>query len=237
MAGGSSRAKSGASTAKSGTSTASPRPRHEQKLRKGDRRRHEILNAAEQQLRDRPALDLTIDGLAESVGVSRSSLYFYFDSKWAVVDALVDRASAEMYDDYLALPSEAPFEDFLAGIMKATYDGWCRHRVVFLAAAERSSHADESTDRWRGIMQRFVGLIADRLEVEAALDPTLDPTPIGGPQRAAEIGCWMVERSLYMLFSREHDEAEEHELVLSLTAALERLLHPDSVGRRPRPPR
>jgi AcrR family transcriptional regulator len=203
-------------------------------MRKGDRRRHEILNAAEEQLRDRPAIELTIDGLAESVGASRSSLYFYFDSKWAVVDALVDRASAEMYEEFLALPGDAPFEDFLAGVMQATYAGWRRHRVVFLAAAERSSHADESTDRWRGIMQRFVDFIGDRLEVELTLDPTVDPAPLGGSRQAAEICCWMVERSFYMLFSREHTEEEEHALLAALTAALERLLHPDSVGRRPR---
>ncbi|MDT0202609.1 TetR/AcrR family transcriptional regulator [Nocardioides sp. AE5] len=213
----------------------SSRRRVGQKLRKGDRRRNEILDAAEEQLRDRAALDLTIDGLAEAVGVSRSSLYFYFDSKWDVVDALVERASAEMFEQYLALPATAPLEDFLAGALEATYLGWKRHRVVFLAAAERSSHADEATDRWREIMERFIGFIADRIEVEFALDPTVDPTPLGGARRAVEIGCWMVERSFYMLFSREHDEAEEREMVAALTAAFERLLHPDSVSRRPRP--
>lgn len=217
------------------SSVASParRARHG-KQRKGDRRRDEILNVAEEQLRTRPALDLTIDGLAESIGASRSSLYFYFDSKWAVVDALVDRASAEMYDAYLALPGGTPLEEFFQGVMAATYAGWQRHRAVFLAAAERSSHADESTDRWREIMQRFAAFIGDRLQAESALDPSLDLSPFSEPHRAAEIACWMVERSFYMLFSREHTEDEERALVSDLTLSLERLLHPDAVGRRPR---
>ncbi|MFI5960108.1 TetR/AcrR family transcriptional regulator [Cryptosporangium sp. NPDC051539] len=214
----------------SGTEGTTPaRPRYAPGMRKGDRRRHEILNAAEEQLRDRPAIELTIDGLAETVGVSRSSLYFYFDSKWAVVDALVDRASAEMYDEYRSVPDDAPFDEFLAVVMKATLSGWRRHRVVFLAAAERSSHADESTDRWRGIMQGFADFIADRLEIEIALNPAVDPTPLGGPRQAAEIGCWMVERNFYMLFSREHDEGDERAMLSSLTGALERLLHTASV--------
>lgn len=211
------------------------RRKHDQKLRKGDRRRNEILNAAEEHLQERPALELTIDSLAEAVGISRSSLYFYFDGKWAVVDALIQRASTEMYEGYLDLAVEAPFEEYLEGVMRATYEGWRKHRPVFLAAVERSSSADKSTDLWRGIMQNFVELIADRVELEATLDPTLDPTPLGGPRQAAEFACWMVERSLYMLFSRERDEAEELETISALSAALERLLHPDSEGRRPRP--
>jgi len=211
------------------------RARHTLAPRKGDRRRTEILDAAEAVLHERPALDLTIDQLAESVGVSRSSLYFYFDSKWAVVDALVDRASAEMFDAYVDVPARITFEHFIADIIAATVNGWHAHRAVFLAAAERSSHADESTDRWRGIMHRFVEIIARRIELETQVDPSLDPTPLGGAERAAEICCWMVERNLYMLFSRDREAAEEASVVDALREAMLRLLHPDAAGRRPRP--
>ncbi len=172
--------------------------------------------------------------MAEAVGVSRSSFYFYFDSKWAVVDGLVDRASAEMLQEFLDLPRKEAFEEFITGVVVAAVEGWRAHRVVFLAAEERSSHADESTDRWRGIMQGFADIIARRVEDEAALDPTLDPTPLGGAERAAEIACWMVERNLYMLFSRDRDEVEEQAVVSVLREAMLRLLHPDDVGRRPR---
>jgi TetR/AcrR family transcriptional regulator, ethionamide resistance regulator len=209
------------------------RHRHLRAPTKGDRRRTEILDTAEALLRERSALELTIDLVAETVGVSRSSLYFYFDSKWAVIDALVDRASAEMFDAFVEIPTDDTFGQFVDAVITAAVDGWRGHRVVFLAAVERSSHADESTDRWRGIMHRFVEIIARRIEAEASLDPSLDPTPLGGAERAAEIGCWMVERNLYMLFSRDHEPAAEDVAIQVMSEAMLRLLHPGAAGCRP----
>jgi AcrR family transcriptional regulator len=202
------------------------RRRHAQAPRKGDRRRLEILDAAEAALHERPAHELTIEQLADAVGASRSSVYFYFDSKWAVVDALVDRASAEMREGILGLPSEGPFAEFVDGIVAEVVRGWHTHLRVFLAAAERSSHADEATDRWRGIMQQFAQLIARRIEQAQGVEASVDAGPVGGSVLAAEITCWMIERNLYMLFSREHEPAEERAVVDALRAAVQRLLQP-----------
>ena len=192
--------------------------------RKGDRRREEILDCAEGLLGESSLLDLSFERIAKQSGLSRSSIYFYFDSKWAIVDALIARASREMLERTTGVSDDIEFDDFMTELSSASLDGWRRHRAVFLAAAERSSHADESTDRWRATMGEFVKVIAARIESELAVNPAIDVTAVGGPQRVAEIVCWMTERNLYMLFSREHTVAEEDALSDALGAAFRRIL-------------
>ena len=59
--------------------------------RKGDLREAQILDAADGLLATKPFSDLTMDDIARQAGLSRSALYFYFDSKEAVLAGLHQR--------------------------------------------------------------------------------------------------------------------------------------------------
>jgi AcrR family transcriptional regulator len=198
--------------------------KHNSSPRKGDLRRDEILDGAERLLETSPVIELTFERLAAATGVPRSSIYFYFDSKWAVVDALIDRASADLLAEAQAVAPEADFDDFLRELTRAALRSWRTHRAVFLAAVERSSHADEATDRWRAIMADFVSLLTERLDLEAGDPARVDVRAVGGAAMAAELICWMTERTFYMLFAREHTTAEEEMTTEAIVAANRRIL-------------
>ncbi|SDT81398.1 TetR/AcrR family transcriptional regulator [Actinoplanes derwentensis] len=66
---------------------------------KGDRRERAILETARTLLARKPLAEITIDELATGAEISRSSFYFYFDSKLAVVVALLHGISGELGRD------------------------------------------------------------------------------------------------------------------------------------------
>ena len=57
-----------------------------------------ILDAARQTLAEVPWERLTMDAIAKRAFVSRTAVYFYFDSKDAVVERLVQRAFHDIYE-------------------------------------------------------------------------------------------------------------------------------------------
>jgi AcrR family transcriptional regulator len=185
--------------------------------RKGDRRRESILDNAEQILQRIPADRLTLDDVAARAGLSRSGVYFYFDSKWALIDALIELRSEEMLQRGLVDAEATDLAELMEQVVFASLWGWQHHGAVFSAAVERASHGGEAAQRWQSIMKTFADAILEAVAndergegVEAA---------VGDVRSAVEILGWMVERNFYMLFSRKHTPAEERRLADALIAA------------------
>jgi AcrR family transcriptional regulator len=213
---------SGAGPAPDGSADVHRPRRFDGSPRKGDRRREQILDVAERLLQDHPPSELTIERVAHAAGVSRSSLYFYFEGKWAIVDQLIERASQEMFERDAALGEAPDLATYLREMVVSAAVGWRDHRAVFLAATERSAHADEATDNWRSIMGRFADMMAWHIDAEPERARAV--APLGGSRAAAEITCWMVERNLFMHYSRPHEEADTETLVDALTVAMLRVV-------------
>jgi AcrR family transcriptional regulator len=188
--------------------------------RKGDRQRELLLDSAEQILQRIPADRLTLDDVAARAGLSRSGVYFYFDSKWALIDALIELRSEEMLQRGLVDADTADLADLMEQMVLACLWGWQNHGAVLSAAVERSSHGGEASQPWRSIMNTFTNAI-----VEAVADERGEALkPAGDVRSAVEIVSWMVERNFYMLFSRKHTAAEERRLADALIAAGERIM-------------
>jgi AcrR family transcriptional regulator len=190
--------------------------------RKGDRRREQLLDAAEVLLQTHPPGELTIELVARAAGVSRSSLYFYFQCKWAIVDQLIERASHEMFERNVALGEAPDLASYLREMVASAALGWRDHRAVFLAATERSARADEATDDWRSIMGRFADEMARHIDAEPDCARTI--ALLGGSRAAAEIACWMVERNMFMHYSRRRDDRDTGALVDALAVAVLRVI-------------
>lgn len=180
---------------------------------KGDRREQALLVSAEKLLHERPLGELTIEAVAADAGVSRSAVYFYFASKTALVEALIDRANEQV-----AALFEDPGVDLdLNGYLKQTvaqvFQSWRLHGPVFRAAIEMATSDGAARVRWRAAMLRNVDSIVALIERERRKGTEPGAPEVNLESRVAiESVCWMVERSCYALFTREHSEEDEQRL-------------------------
>lgn len=188
--------------------------------RKGDRRRELLLDSAEELLGEVTAEALTLDDVAARAGLSRSGVYFYFDNKWALVDALIDLRSEELTLRALRDVDDKPIPDLMAQFIDACLWSWQNHRAVFCAAVERGSHGGNATANWRSVMEACLDAMVPKLTDDEAADTAAE----GDARAACEMAAWMVERNFFMLFSREHEPAEEKELADNLVEASMRIL-------------
>ena len=76
----------------------------------GDDRESAILETAEELLKARPLADISVDDLAKGAGISRPTFYFYFRSKDAVLQTLLERVIAEADASLQELVQNPPAE-------------------------------------------------------------------------------------------------------------------------------
>lgn len=62
-------------------------------------RRQQLLNAAATLILDRGAVSLTLEAVSEAAHVSKGGLLYHFDSKAALLEALVDELSAQLENE------------------------------------------------------------------------------------------------------------------------------------------
>lgn len=196
---------------------------HSATLRKGERRRLLLLDSAEELLATRTVGELTLEEVAGKAGLSRSGVYFYFDDKLDLVDALIQRGNQRILDEFTTRleADQGSWEGAIGAAVASALSGWREHRAVFLAAVERASHADRGTDVWRQIMGDFAAQV-DQLQAQFDL-PAVDP--VGGDLRLAiEMAIFMTERNFYMLFSRDHTPEEEARMAAAIEQTCLRMI-------------
>ncbi|MER5863194.1 TetR/AcrR family transcriptional regulator [Kitasatospora sp. NPDC002040] len=96
---------------------------------KGDLRERTILEVAAAMVTRQPVSQISVDSLAAAAGISRSSFYFYFGSKSAVIARLLEPVAAEL-SRALALWSEGSglTPEALRTGLRASIEVWRRHR-------------------------------------------------------------------------------------------------------------
>ncbi|WP_433058667.1 TetR/AcrR family transcriptional regulator [Dactylosporangium sp. CS-033363] len=104
---------------------------------KGDQREQALIDAARDVFRDKSISQVTIDDLAGAAGIARSGFYFYFESKQALLAALVDQRLAEADQEmaeWLAsdgLDRAALRRGLAAGLARWKVDGrWLREAFI-----------------------------------------------------------------------------------------------------------
>jgi AcrR family transcriptional regulator len=151
---------------------------------KGDRREQAILETARALLARKPLADITIDELAAGAEISRSSFYFYFDSKLAVVVALLHGITGELSRDAGPwLDGTGPDADALRRSLTGLALLW-RDQGRLLAGALAAAPGCPPLARWRdGLRSAHVDRLAARIERDRAAG--LAP---GGPAPAVLAG-------------------------------------------------
>ena len=172
-----------------------------------------ILGAARESLTQSSFDTLTMDAIARRAFVSRTTVYFYFPNKRAVVDRLIQGAFAEMYAaaaPYFEGQGE-PRLELRLGLSRVVA---CvnRHASVLLLAAHLSGREDQLPPEWEPYLRRFVASAARRIRRDQERGVAPDDIPA---KLAAQALCAMVERHVTVEVIRGGGDAKESIRVLS----------------------
>ena len=193
-------------------SVDSRRARRQAAPTRGDRREDEILDAAAQLFEQVGFDGLTMAAISERVGITRPSLYFYFESKRELMRGLVQRSM----DRLTAMPiveSDAETREIVHGALAATALRWREETAVMRFAAQHGHEIPEVGALWQAALDQSAGWVERLLNRQG-------PQPRGvRPRAVADALVSMTERSFWQLHSRPHTRADEREVL----AALERV--------------
>jgi AcrR family transcriptional regulator len=197
---------------------------------RGDLKEHAILETAERLLAEKSIHEIGVDELAQGAKISRPSFYFYFESKFAVLQALVDRVVQETYAEaerWLEREQEAP-EEAVRRSIEAAASHWREYGPILRAAVETWG-VPEMGSFWEQITAGFVQAAADQIDRErkAGIAP---PGPPSAKALATAL-VWMNERCFYTSSFEADPSLDGDELIDTLTAVWLRAVYgSNSVG-------
>jgi len=132
---------------------------------KGDRRERAILDTARALLDRKPLADITIDELAAGAEISRSTFYFYFDSKLAVVVTLLHGLAGELNADAGPwLDGTDPDEPGLRRAIATLAAIWRTHGRLLTGALAAAPDCPPIGEWRAGLREAHVARLAARIE-------------------------------------------------------------------------
>ncbi|GAB3008394.1 TetR/AcrR family transcriptional regulator [Saccharothrix stipae] len=135
---------------------------------KGDLTSQAILDTAERLLQTRSLDDIAVDELASGAGISRSTFYFHFASREAVLHALAGGILDALYESassWLRRGSEPP-EDSIRRALGASLALWRKHGTVLRAAVRARDTDPLMREFWTGVARRFIDATASQIDIE-----------------------------------------------------------------------
>lgn len=184
---------------------------------KGDRREQAILEGAYDILRTTPLRNVSIDDLAKRAGLSRSSFYFYFESKWQVLSALLSKVTTDVFQASQLIfdrPEGMPPEAAIEHAVKEIIEVWERHGHVLREVADAAAAEPELQTQWDAILGRFIDAAATSIERDRAAGVATD----GPPARAlAAALMWMGERNLSLMSLRSENAIPSDDMAETMT--------------------
>jgi AcrR family transcriptional regulator len=175
-----------------------------------------ILDAAEDLLAERPLGEITVADVIQAAGVARGSFYFYFESKEAVVAALLERIIDEVHDASLPWLDRGDTEPrrALTAAIGGSLALWRRHAPVMRSTVESWQTAPAIRDLWGAVLDRFATESAAQIDKDRAAGLAPEGPPSGTLAWALVA---MNERTFYYALVRSEPEADD-ELADTLTS-------------------
>lgn len=131
---------------------------------KGELREERILDATRRLVGERSMADITIDEIAAAAGISRTSFYFYFPTKQAVLAALMDQVWERLGQTHVWFGSGGPSPDELGEQLRRVAGIWQENSRVLACAMPtgfaggyprwKSSWAARSSGSWTASRRR-----------------------------------------------------------------------------------
>lgn len=207
----------------SGGAATTPRRRGP---RKGDLKEQALLETAERLLAERSLDEIGIDELARGAGISRPTFYFYFESKGAVLRALVERITEEAYAaaEWLRGTNVPPREAIRTGL-EATAKLWREHGPVLRAAIQAWGTVPELRIFWEQVIGGFVEASAEQIKRErrAGIAPNGSPSA----KALATALVWLNERCFYTASVGADPALSEREMIGTLATIWLRAIYRD----------
>lgn len=188
------------------------------KRSKGDLTSQAILDTAERLLETKSLDEIAVDELTSGAGISRSTFYFHFESREAVLYALSERVVEGLYDNaalWLRRGSEPP-EDSIRRAIAGTVSLWRAHGPVLRAAVRARDTSELVRGFWSGVARRFIDSTAMQIEIERDAG-----VAVPGPPTARSLATVLVsmnETMCYSLSLSRKSAARDREVVDTLTA-------------------
>ncbi len=188
------------------------------KRSKGDLTSQAILDTAEQLLEAKPLDEIAVDELTSGAGISRSTFYFHFESREAVLYALSERVAEGLYDSaalWLRRGSEPP-EDSIRRAIASTVSLWRAHGPVLRAAVRARDTSELVRGFWSGVARRFIEATEQQIEIERAAG-----VAVAGPPSARALATALVsmnESMCHSLSLSRKSAARDRDVVETLTA-------------------
>ncbi len=180
---------------------------HAQRARHRDHRegtRRQILDAAEELLRERPFRELSVDVVMSEIGMTRTSFYRHFDDLTDLVLRLFDEVSQDLFEVAKQWSGSAgagypdPGRDALAGLVAF----YVRHGPLmraFVEAAATDERIERAVTELNGRVVELTGATLERLAAAGVL-------AVPDPRALAHAMAVMNQAYLLSQFGREPQE-------------------------------
>ena len=189
----------------SGTATQR-RARHDPKESE-----REILEAAEQLLRERPFREVTVDAVMSRTGLKRPAFYVHFRDRHELALRVVQEIGRELFvmtDRWLE--GDDPFDDAHAAL-EGLVSVYLRHGPVLRALADASG-ADARVERaYRGLVEDFIAATARHIR-EAQARGRIGP--LADVDETARALTWLEER--YVMETRGRTPQADPKVVVEV---------------------
>ena len=125
-----------------------------------------VLKATEALLSSQSLDEITVSDILRESGVSRTSFYFYFESKDAVAAALLRKIGDEFRDAMMLWVDDAEVArlESLRRAIRETVRIWRVHRGVLRAAYEAPPLTSEIGQVWHSILDAYSRVAAEHIE-------------------------------------------------------------------------
>lgn len=151
------------------TTPEAPPHTRKRRRRSPESAEREILDAAEEFLRERPYRDLTVDEVMARTTLSRPSFYVYFRGRQELVVRLVEGIGGELYGGAAPwLEGDGDPREGVRAALVAVAGVYVRHGLALGAIAEAAEHDADVEAIYRGLVQRFIDANAKRIAEESA---------------------------------------------------------------------
>jgi AcrR family transcriptional regulator len=187
-----------------------------------------ILDATETLLAHRPFTELSVAEILTTARVSRASFYFYFETKYAVLAALVRRAIGEgqrTAEPWVEHTRDEPPEAEIRAAVRTGAQLWRQRGPVLRAIVENWRANPELTTLWLDLMNGFTTRTAARIERDRAAGITRDDAD---PTTLAAMLTWLGERVNYLAAIGEPPFDNEDRVVETLTHIWMSTIYPPS---------